>query len=83
VTTECALCHTVRGTNARAEVGPDLTHVGSRMTIAAGTRPNSLGDLEGWIANPQALKPGTRMPTLRTYTGPELRALATYLQSLK
>jgi cytochrome c oxidase subunit 2 len=83
VTTECALCHAVRGTNARADVGPDLTHVGSRMTIAAGTRPNSLGDLEGWIANPQALKPGTRMPTLRTYTGPELRALATYLQSLK
>ncbi|HEY9225655.1 MAG TPA: cytochrome c oxidase subunit II [Gemmatimonadaceae bacterium] len=83
VTTECAQCHAVRGTSARAELGPDLTHIGSRLTIAAGTRPNSLGNLAGWIANPQALKPGTKMPTLRTYTGPELRALAAYLTALK
>jgi cytochrome c oxidase subunit 2 len=83
VTTECASCHTIRGTASLADIGPDLTHVGSRLSIAAGARPNSLGDLQGWIANPQALKPGTRMPTLRAYTGPELRALARYLQSLK
>lgn len=82
-TTECATCHAIRGTPARAESAPDLTHVGSRLTIAAGTRPNSLGNIAGWIANPQALKPGTHMPTLRVYTGPELRALATYLTSLK
>lgn len=83
VASECIACHTIRGTVANATVGPDLTHVGSRTTIAAGTRPNSLGDMEGWIANPQALKPGTQMPTLRTFTGPELRALAAYLESLK
>jgi cytochrome c oxidase subunit 2 len=51
--------------------------------IAAGARPNSLANLEGWIANPQALKPGAAMPTLDTYTGPELRALAAYVASLK
>jgi cytochrome c oxidase subunit 2 len=39
--------------------------------------------MAGWIANPQALKPGTKMPTLRAYTGPELRALAAYMESLK
>lgn len=83
VHTDCANCHTVRGLSARADSAPDLTHVGSRFTIAAGTRPRSLGNLEGWIANPQALKPGAKMPTLREYTGPELRALATYLESLK
>jgi cytochrome c oxidase subunit 2 len=79
----CATCHTVRGTSAHADVGPDLTHVGSRLMIAAGARPNSLANLEGWIANPQALKPGAAMPTLDTYTGPELRALAAYVASLK
>ena len=52
-------------------------------TLAAGTLPNSLGAVEGWIANPQALKPGAKMPTLRAYTGPQLRALAAYVESLK
>jgi cytochrome c oxidase subunit 2 len=68
---------------ARGEVGPDLTHIGSRLTIAAGTLPNSLGNIAGWIANPQALKPGAAMPTLSAYDGTELRALATYVASLK
>jgi cytochrome c oxidase subunit 2 len=79
----CATCHTVRGTMARGEVGPDLTHIGSRLTIAAGALPNSLGNIAGWIANPQALKPGAAMPTLSAYDGTELRALATYVASLK
>ncbi|HEY4306736.1 MAG TPA: cytochrome c oxidase subunit II [Gemmatimonadaceae bacterium] len=83
VSTQCAQCHTVRGTTARADSAPDLTHVGSRLTLAAGVLPNSLGSIEGWIANPQALKPGAKMPTLRDYTGPELRALAAYVESLK
>jgi cytochrome c oxidase subunit II len=82
-TTACASCHTIRGTTARGESAPDLTHVGSRLSIAAGTLPNSLGNVEGWIGNPQALKPGTKMPTLRTYSGPQLRALAVYMESLK
>jgi cytochrome c oxidase subunit 2 len=79
----CSLCHTVRGTEAKAQVAPDLTHVGSRSTIAAGTLPNTLGNLEAWIANAQSLKPGTRMPTLTTLGGRELLALATYVASLK
>jgi cytochrome c oxidase subunit 2 len=79
----CSLCHTVRGTPALAQVAPDLTHVGSRLTLAAGTLPNTLGNLEGWIANAQSLKPGTTMPTLSAYDGPQLHALAVYVSSLK
>ena len=79
----CSLCHTVRGTAAGGSVGPDLTHVGSRSTIAAGSLPNTLGNLEGWIANAQSIKPGVRMPTLTTYSGRQLRAVATYVGGLK
>jgi cytochrome c oxidase subunit 2 len=83
VTGPCALCHTVRGTPANAQIAPDLTHVGGRLALAAGTLPNTLGNLEGWIANAQSLKPGTKMPTITMYSGAELRALATYVESLK
>jgi cytochrome c oxidase subunit 2 len=79
----CALCHTVRGTPALGTVGPDLTHIGSRHTIAAGVMPNTLGSIEGWIANAQAIKPGALMPPNTQFTGRELRALATYVSSLK
>ena len=79
----CAMCHTIRGTNARGQVGPDLTHVGSRLTIAAGTLPNTLGTMQAWVANAQALKPGTKMPTITQFSGRELRAVATYLETLR
>ena len=79
----CSLCHTVRGTPALGTVGPDLTHVGSRQSIAAGLMPNTLATLEGWIANAQALKPGVQMPPITQFTGTELRAVATYVSSLK
>lgn len=79
----CAFCHTIRGTDAKGKVAPDLTHVGSRLTIAAGTRPNTLGSIEAWITNAQSLKPGTLMPSLTQYNGRELVAMATYLESLK
>jgi len=79
----CAMCHTLRGTNARGQVAPDLTHVGSRLTLAAGTLPNNAGTMEAWIANAQLMKPGVRMPTLSQFNGRELRAVATYLESLK
>lgn len=79
----CATCHSVRGTDARGDAGPDLTHVASRRTIAAGMLPNLFGSIEGWIANPQAIKPGAAMPTLNAYSGPELRALAAYVASLR
>jgi len=78
----CAMCHTISGTNAGGQVGPDLTHFGSRMTIAAGTARNSMGNLTGWIADPQRMKPYTRMPAV-ALTGPDLIAVSHYLESLK
>jgi cytochrome c oxidase subunit II len=78
----CAMCHTITGTTAGGHVGPDLTHFGSRMTIAAGTTRNSLGNLTGWIADPQGVKPYTRMPAV-ALTGPDLTAVSHYLESLK
>ena len=78
----CVLCHTVRGTAAQAQAGPDLTHVASRKTLAAGELPNTRGNLFGWIANPQALKPGTRMPAV-PMTRDELHAITSYIGSLR
>jgi cytochrome c oxidase subunit II len=79
----CGACHMIRGTEAKGEVGPDLTHVGSRLTLAAASFPNNLGTLAGWISSSQHLKPGNRMPSFNRLTGVELRALATYLKSLE
>jgi len=78
----CAMCHAVRGTPAAGRPGPDLTHVGSRRSIAAGTLTMSRGALQGWIANPKALKPGTTMPTV-PLDGADADAVAAYLESLK
>jgi cytochrome c oxidase subunit 2 len=78
----CVMCHTISGTSAGARLGPDLTHVGSRWTIAAGVLPNTRGHLAGWIADSQAVKPGNRMPPI-ALRGDELQPLLTYLQSLK
>jgi cytochrome c oxidase subunit II len=78
----CATCHAIRGTPAAGALGPDLTHLGSRGSIAAGTLPNTPGYLAGWIADPQALKPGTRMP--RVPLRPEdLHRLGRYLATLE
>jgi cytochrome c oxidase subunit 2 len=79
----CADCHTVRGTEARGDAGPDLTHVGSRRSLAAGVLENHVGTMAGWIAGTQALKPGSLMPDSRAYDGAELRALAAWLTSLE
>lgn len=79
----CALCHTVRGTPAHGQIGPELTHVGSRARIAGGSLPNTVANLEAWVTDAQSLKPGTQMPSFRQFSGPELRALTAYLQSLK
>jgi len=78
----CAACHTIRGTGAGGALGPDLTHVGSRRTIAAGTLPNNVGNLAGWIGNPQALKPGVIMPAVPLRPA-ELHAVVSYLHSLQ
>lgn len=78
----CAMCHAVQGTAAGARMGPDLTHVASRSTLAAGTVPNTRGYLAGWIMDPQHIKPGNHMPA----TGlrdEELQAVLAYLETLK
>ena len=78
---KCGACHTVRGTDAGGSVAPDLTHLMSRKTIASGTLDNDINDLAGWIANPQAIKPGTRMPVL-DLSAKELTEITAYLQTL-
>jgi cytochrome c oxidase subunit 2 len=78
----CGACHTVRGTGAGGILGPDLTHLKSRQTIAAGLLPNTPGNLSKWVADAQALKPGTRMPTM-ALSSPDLSAIVAYLDSLK
>lgn len=79
----CAQCHTVRGTDARGTLGPDLTHVGSRLSLAAGVLPNNVGALAGWIAGSQHIKPGNPMPSFNQLPGEDLRAVARYLERLK
>jgi cytochrome c oxidase subunit 2 len=78
----CALCHTIRGTRAGGALGPDLTHVASRRTLAAGATANTRGGLAAWIANPRGLKPGTAMPAVGL-SGPELQAVVAYLETLR
>ena len=78
----CVYCHTIAGTMAMGQVGPDLTHFGSRLTLAAGTLPNTKGNLGGWIADPQTVKPGNRMATI-PLEPEELEPLLDYLESLK
>jgi cytochrome c oxidase subunit II len=78
----CAMCHAISGTPAGSRIGPDLTHLASRMTIAAGTLPNTRGNLAGWIVNPQSIKPGTRMPANQLEPA-DLQALLAYLETLK
>jgi cytochrome c oxidase subunit II len=78
----CGQCHAIEGTRATGTAGPDLTRLGRREMIAAGMLPNTRGNLAGWIANPQAIKPGAKMP--RTYlAADDLLALVTYLESLQ
>jgi len=78
----CSQCHTVRGTLAGGAYGPDLTHVGSRATIAAGVLPNTTENLQRWIHNPHDFKPGNKMPPHDLNQG-DLQAVAEYLRSLK
>jgi cytochrome c oxidase subunit II len=78
----CFLCHTIRGTNAGGRIGPDLTHVGSRMAIAADTLPNTIGHMAGWITDPQRVKPGNFMPRMDVEAS-DVNALAKYLEALK
>jgi cytochrome c oxidase subunit II len=78
----CGLCHKVRGTDAGSAVGPDLTHLESRRTIAAGTLANQPGNLAAWIEDAQAIKPGNLMPN-QGLSAQQLQDVVAYLESLK
>jgi len=79
--TACINCHTVAGTVASGHFGPDLTHLMSRDTIAAGAAPNTPDNLRLWIKNPDAIKPGSLMPAMQL-SDQELDALTEYLETL-
>lgn len=79
----CGACHTVRGTTASGVVGPDLTHVGSRLSIGAGILPNETATFARWIAEPDEIKPGVHMPSFGMLPHEEQRALAAYLEGLR
>lgn len=78
----CAACHAVRGVSA-GRFGPDLTLVGSRRSIGAGVLGGGIGNIGGWIASAQHLKPGNAMPSFNQLQGNDLHALAAWLASLK
>lgn len=78
----CAMCHTITGTLAGGRTAPDLTHIASRSSLAAGSLPNSPGYLAGWISDPQHIKPGNRMPPTGL-NADELQAVLAYLGTLK
>jgi cytochrome c oxidase subunit II len=81
--TGCAACHTVRGQSELGGIGPDLTHVGSRRTLAAGTLVNQRDEVRRWLQAPDAIKPGVQMPAFAMLADSELDALADYLVGLQ
>jgi cytochrome c oxidase subunit 2 len=78
----CGSCHAIRGTDAHGDVGPDLTHVSSRTTIAALTLTNTRAHLRDWIEHPQEIKPGNKMPDL-PLPDAQWNALTEYLEGLR
>jgi cytochrome c oxidase subunit 2 len=78
----CVMCHKIGGTVAGGTVAPDLTHLASRQTLAAGTLSMSRGNLAAWIADPQGIKPGANMPVVNL-NGDELKAIVAYLEGLR
>ena len=78
----CAQCHALAGTPANGRLGPDLTHLASRRTLAAGVIDNTVGNLGGWLIDPQHLKSGNLMPA-SLLRADELQAMLAYLQTLE
>jgi len=78
----CVSCHRVRGTGARGDVGPDLTHLMSRQTLGSGLVPNTPANLERWVADPGALKPGVKMPAMGLDAA-QLKTVVAYLETLR
>lgn len=79
---QCASCHTIAGTQATGTVGPNLTHLASRTGLAAEEIPNNPRELAAWLRDPQAIKPGARMPDLGLNSA-QIQALVAYLDSLR
>lgn len=80
--TACVNCHTIAGTGAKGTFGPDLTHLMSRETIAAGAALNNRENLRLWVKDPNTIKPGCLMPAMQL-DEKDLDAVTDYLQSLK
>ncbi|KRC17032.1 cytochrome c oxidase subunit II [Acidovorax sp. Root219] len=80
---KCAVCHTVRGVAEGSKLGPDLTHVGSRLFIASGTLKNGPLEMKQWLAQVHEVKPGARMPSYARLSQGEMDALAQWLGALK
>jgi cytochrome c oxidase subunit 2 len=78
----CMECHAIEGTSAQSDTGPDLTHVASRGTLAAGTLDNTPDNLRRWLTNPQVVKPSCNMPNMKLNQS-DVDQLADYLESLK
>lgn len=78
----CRNCHAIAGTQATATLAPDLSHLASRQTLAAGVIPNTSEQLSAWLRDPQAIKPGTLMPNLQL-SDSEIHQLVAYLETLQ
>jgi cytochrome c oxidase subunit 2 len=83
LTSGCSACHTIRGVAERGDVGPDLTHVGGRHSLAAGIMANTPESMARWLDATHAIKPGVQMPTYDMISSEERRAIAAYLASLR
>ncbi|TWT66516.1 cytochrome c oxidase subunit II [Allorhodopirellula solitaria] len=79
----CSACHTIRGTSADGMVGPDLTHFGSRLSIAAGVLDNTPQNLARWLVDTHGVKPGVEMPAFESLSGEEVDTLVRYLGALQ
>lgn len=79
----CGACHTVRGTAAAGVIGPDLTHVGGRLSVGAGILETNPDRIRDWLARTAHIKPGVHMPEFGMLPDADLRALAAYLHGLK
>ena len=79
----CVNCHAIAGTTAKAQIAPDLTHLGSRQMIGAGILENTPDNLFRWIKNVQDVKPGVKMPPFEQLSDSDIHNLVTYLESLK
>ena len=82
MTYSCSSCHSIGGTSAHGRIGPDLTHLGTRETLAAGRLQNTPQQLSAWLHDPDEFKPGSHMPNLQL-TDEQRGTIVQYLEALK